>query len=217
MDRIIKVLFFALVVKPVVLIVLGLNLKGKDKLPLKGPAIIVANHNSHLDALVLMSLYPLSIVHKIRPVAAVDYFLQKKGLLSWIALKCINVVPMDRKGSTVKSDVFDACHTALDKEDILILFPEGSRGKPEQMSELKKGVFYLLSERNDTRATPVMIHGLGRILPKGGAVPVPFNCDVIVGDRLLLTDDGAEFIEQLDGTFNDLSQYCITRQYQNNE
>ena len=53
-------LFFALVVKPLVLIVLGINLKGREKLPLKGPAIIAANHNSHLDALVLMSLYPLA-------------------------------------------------------------------------------------------------------------------------------------------------------------
>jgi len=75
MNRFFKILFFGLIIKPIVFIVLGLNLRGHDKLPKKGPAVIVANHNSHLDTIVLMSLYPLSIIHRVRPVAAVDYFL----------------------------------------------------------------------------------------------------------------------------------------------
>ncbi|MCA9022341.1 MAG: 1-acyl-sn-glycerol-3-phosphate acyltransferase, partial [Planctomycetaceae bacterium] len=60
MERALKILFFALFVRPIVFIVLGLNLRGKPNLPLEGPALIAANHNSHLDTLVLMSLYPLS-------------------------------------------------------------------------------------------------------------------------------------------------------------
>ncbi|MEQ9067352.1 MAG: 1-acyl-sn-glycerol-3-phosphate acyltransferase, partial [Gimesia chilikensis] len=60
MERVLKILFFALIVRPIVIIILGLNLRGKQNLPVEGPSIVVANHNSHLDALVLMSLYPLS-------------------------------------------------------------------------------------------------------------------------------------------------------------
>ena len=37
MNRLIKILFFAVVVKPIVLIVLGLNVRWREKLPLKGP------------------------------------------------------------------------------------------------------------------------------------------------------------------------------------
>jgi 1-acyl-sn-glycerol-3-phosphate acyltransferase len=51
---------FYIFVKIAVLFLLGLNVRRKDLLPSEGPAIIVANHNSHLDTMVLMALMPLS-------------------------------------------------------------------------------------------------------------------------------------------------------------
>ncbi|MFT6985930.1 MAG: 1-acyl-sn-glycerol-3-phosphate acyltransferase [Psychromonas sp.] len=213
MDRILKVLFFGLFIKPIVFIVLGLNLRGRDKLPKKGPAILVANHNSHLDTIVLMSLYPLSMIHKVRPVAAADYFLGQGGLLAWLSLKCIGIVPMDRSGKAGRNALFSDCHKALDNGDILILFPEGSRGEPEQMSKLKKGIFFLLNDREHIKVTPVMMHGLGRSLPKGEALLVPFNCDVIIGDALAVTKKSEEFMLSINDSLSELSQHCITRHH----
>lgn len=213
MDRIIKIVFFGLLIKPLVLIVLGLNLRGRDKLPMQGPAIIVANHNSHLDTMVLMSLYPLSMIHKIRPVAAADYFLSNGGFLAWLSLKCIGIIPMDRSGNAGRDDLFKGCHDALDNGDILILFPEGSRGQPEQISKLKKGVYFIIKDRTDTKVTPVMMHGLGRALPRGEALFVPFNCDVVVGSEIKATEKSIQFVAAISDSFNDLSQYCLTRSY----
>ncbi len=211
MDRLIKVLFFAIVVKPIVLIILGLNVQWREKLPMKGPAILAPNHNSHLDTLVLMSLYPLSVIHKVRPVAAADYFLEHGGFLAWWALTCIGIIPLDRSGQSDRNELFHGCNEALDSGNILIIFPEGSRGDPELMGKIRKGIFYLIKDRVDTQVTPVMMHGLGRALPKGEALLVPFNCDVVIGDEIAVTEKSISFMSALRASFADLSQYLLTK------
>jgi len=211
MSRILKILFMLLIVKPVILIVLGLNIRHREKLPLTGPAVLAANHNSHLDTMVLMSLYPLSKVHRVRPVAAADYFLKNK-LMAWFSLNCIGIIPLERSGKVEKEMLFKTCHEALDNGDILIIFPEGTRGDPDQMSGIKKGLFHLIKERPETKVSPVVMHGLGKALPKGEAVLVPFNCDVVIADEIPITQDPNEFVESIATTFDELLSECITRQ-----
>lgn len=138
MARILKVLFFLLIVKPLVFIGLGLNILQRQNLPTQGPMVIAANHNSHLDTLVLMALFPLHLIHRVRPVAAADYFLVNP-FVAWLSLNIIGIIPIRRSPSSSERDaVLQACHEALDQGDILIIFPEGSRGEPEIMSGLKK-------------------------------------------------------------------------------
>jgi len=99
----------------------------------------------------------------------------------------------------------------LDNDDILILFPEGSRGSPEKISKIKKGLFYLARERSDIKITPIAIYGLGRALPRGEALFVPFNCDVIVGDPLPEAESSTVFIENIAQSFAELFTQCLTR------
>ncbi len=210
MSRILKILFFGFLVKPIVFIVLGLNLRGRENLPKSGPAIIAANHNSHLDVMVLMSLFPITQIHRIRPVAAADYFLRNK-LIAWFSCNCIGIIPLDRSGRTSQEELFSGCTQALDENDILIIFPEGSRGDPEKISKIRKGIFYLLKDRLETPITPVVMHGLGRALPRGEALFVPFNCDVIVGDPLPRAETSVQLVKSLSETFSALLAYCLTR------
>lgn len=209
MDRILKILLFALLVRPVVFVILGLNIRNRNNLPKKGPAVIASNHNSHLDTVVLMSLYPLSQIHKVRPVAAADYFLSNK-LISWFSLKCIGIIPINRRGASNIDDLFAKCHEALDNGDILIIFPEGSRGKPEEISKIKKGLFYLVKDRENTPIIPVVTRGLGKSLPRGEGLFVPFNCDVIIGGQLQRVENSKEFTSLIQTSFDDLLEFCIT-------
>jgi 1-acyl-sn-glycerol-3-phosphate acyltransferase len=209
-KKFIKILYFAVFIRPIVFIIIGLNIRGKENLPLEGPAVIVANHNSHLDTMVLMSLYPLAKLHKIRPVAAADYFLSNR-FLAWFSLVCVGIIPLERKPTGDKKDLFKACHEALDNKDIVILFPEGTRGNPEKISAIKKGVFHLVNERKDTRITPVIMHGLGKSLPRGEALFVPFNCDVIIGKTLPKTTTADRLVNDLSHVFDCLLKYCLTR------
>lgn len=200
MKRVVKVLFFAFIVKPIVFVILGLNIKGREKLPLEGGAVIAPNHNSHLDTLVIMSLYPLSKIDKIRPVAAADYFMRNK-FVSWISTYCIGIIPLDRTGASSQEELFKEPHEALDNKDILILFPEGSRGKPEQMTRLKKGLFYLLKDKKDIPIIPIAMQGLGNSLPKGEALFVPFNCQVVIGESINIPEHSQTLNETLKDFF----------------
>lgn len=202
MTRILRWLFFGVVVRLCMLLVIGLNVRGRVNLPAKGPAIIVANHNSHLDTLVLMSLLPLSLLPRIHPVAAFDYFL-RTPLLAWFALNIIGILPVYRTGG---SNPLAAPRKALEEGNILILFPEGSRGEPEEMVEFKRGVALLVKECPDVPVTPVFMHGAGKALPKGTRLFVPFICDVFVGTALHWPGDNKSFMAALRAAVDGLAK-----------
>ncbi len=211
MSRCLKILFFALIVRPLVLIGLGLNIVNKRALPVIGPAVIAANHNSHLDTMVLMSLFPLSQIHRVRPAAAADYFLANR-VRAWFALNIMGIIPLDRSGNADLDELFNTCRDALNRNEILILFPEGSRGAPEQMGRIRKGIVYLLKGREQVPITPVARHGPGRALPRGEALFVPFNCDVVIGDPIHVEGTAAAFVKKLSQCYDDLFRYCLTKQ-----
>lgn len=183
MTALLKHLFFWLVVRPIVLVLLGLNVRRRELLPRDGPAIVVANHNSHLDTVVLMTLLPAGLLPRVRPVAAADYFLRNR-LLAWFSLEVIGILPVSRGGREPGSDPLAGANAALARGEVVILFPEGTRGEPEALVGLKTGVAHLALAHPEAAVVPVFLHGLGKSLPKGAFLPVPFFCDVFVGEPL---------------------------------
>lgn len=198
-------LFFLLIVRPLVLILLGLNVRHRERIPTHGPAIVVSNHNSHLDTLVLMTLLPWPLLPRLRPVAAKDYFLCNR-LLAWFALNIMHIIPLQREIVDRHQDPLDECSNALKDGHILILFPEGSRGAPEQMGTFKSGIAHLAKRHPDVPITPIFLHGLGKALPKGEALLVPFFCDVFVGTPIQWTGDRQSFMHALDQAMIGLSE-----------
>lgn len=196
MIRLLRWLFFSLLVRPIVGIVLGMNVRGREHLPGTGPAIITANHNSHLDAMVLMALLPHRLLHRVRPVAAADYFM-KGRFLTWFSTRIIGILPIARKRGESDEDPLAGCYRALEAGDILIIFPEGSRGEPEQMSPFRGGVAKLAGLYPDVPVTPVFMHGLGKALPRGEGLLVPFMLDIYVGPALRGGDDHDDFLATL--------------------
>ena len=182
-----KKLFFALLVRPIVLLISGIHIKGKENLPKNKAAIIIANHNSHLDTMVIMSLFSLDQIKQVRPIAAADYFL-KNRMTAWFSLNVIGIIPLKRKVTKNKEHPFSKVHKALENGEIVILFPEGSRGEAEEMKPFKTGIGHLAEKFPKVPVVPIFIHGAGKSLPKGEALFVPFVIDVVVGKEVYLED-----------------------------
>lgn len=204
-SRLVQILFFGLIVFPVILIVLGLRIVGKSNLPKDGPAIIIANHNSHLDTLVLMCLFGLKRIHKVRPVAAADYFL-KTPFRSWFSQEVIGIIPIVRKVEG-GADPLEPIYEALENNKIVIFYPEGSRGEAEKMQPFKKGIAHIIKKFPTIFVIPVYMHGLGKSLPKGDPLLVPFFCDVYIGEAFLTTNKSTDtIVKELEERVQNLAQ-----------
>ena len=134
--------------------------------------------------------------NRIRPVAAADYFLKNRWM-AWFSLNIMHIIPLQRKGGKKNRDLFQGIYTALDQGDLVILYPEGSRGEPERLQRYKSGIYHLARKRPDVPIHPIFMHGLGKALPKGDPILVPFFCDVFVGEPFRWQEDKQAFMEEL--------------------
>ena len=185
-----------LVIRPIARLLFGLDTIGADKLPQHGPAIIAANHNSHVDTLILLCLFPARLLAKLRPVAAADHF-DKGGFGSWFSRNIIGIIPIKRGAASRHDDVLAEAKQALTRSEILVVFPEGSRGEPEEIARFKTGVARLAEFCPHAPVVPIFLQGAGRSLPKDAKLMVPFNCTAVVGDPLTWTGSHHGFVEDL--------------------
>jgi 1-acyl-sn-glycerol-3-phosphate acyltransferase len=146
----------------------------------------------------------MRLLPKIRPIAAVDYFLRNR-LLAWFSLNIIGIIPIERRIKGVHEDPLAGIAAGVERGDIMIIFPEGSRGEPEQLGEFKSGVAHLAKRFPELPFYPVFMHGLGKALPRGEALLVPFFCEVFVGAPLRWAGDKSKFMEELTTRMTELA------------
>jgi 1-acyl-sn-glycerol-3-phosphate acyltransferase len=90
--------------------------------------------------------------------------------------------------------------------DSLIVFPEGSRGTPEEMAPFQTGIAHLIQKYPQVPVIPVYLKGLGRSLPKGEFIMVPFFCDLVIGTPLFLTGSKEKITDTLETTIQEIRQ-----------
>lgn len=191
------IVFYKLIMRPFLRIVVGVKWFNQENLSIKAPFILVANHNSHLDTMALMAALPIRTLIKAHPVAAQDYFggnQLKRFLSRWI----INAILINRERKEGDPSPTDRLITFLDKGHSLILFPEGSRGEPEQMQDFQKGIGAILKRRPTVPYIPVFMSGMGRVLPKGERIIVPFDSYVWIGQECRVKhEEVPEIVEEV--------------------
>lgn len=203
MTRLLRTLFTLCVVWPVIWLWLGLRVRHRKRLPTHGPAIIVANHNSHMDVFALLSLFSLRRQGQVHPVAAADYFLRNKWM-AWFALNILNIIPVMRKGGD--ANPLARCEQALREGKTLILFPEGTRGEPGKLAPLKSGLWHLSQRFPEVPIIPVWLTGTERVMAKGNRIPLPLFIDVSIGGAMYADPDKRAFMDNLRAQLLALSQ-----------
>lgn len=206
-------LIYRVIMRFLLKIFAGIHIEGAENLREKGPVIIVANHNSHLDTVTLLSLLPVKKLIRTHPVAAGDYF----GKTAWkarLSMFFINalLIPRSRpKEGEEGPDPIAMMQATLDKGHSLIFFPEGSRGEPEKMQNFKRGIGLLLCEKNDIPFIPVYMKGLGKVLPKGDPIPVPHDSFVYIGKAVHTSScEPDEIVRQVQDEILRLQEAAVT-------
>jgi len=132
----------------------SVKITGLENLPKNGPYIIVANHISFIDWLMIMTLCP-------RPVRFVidhNYYFAP-GLPFWFRQAKLIPIAMRKESEELMSKAFDGISEALNDGDIIGLFPEGALSRTGQMRAFQPGLSKIL-KRNPVPVIPVAICGL---------------------------------------------------------
>jgi len=78
---------------------------------------------------------------------------------------------------------------------------------------MKKGVAHLARDFPDIPVIPVCLSGLGKALPKGEGLLVPFFCDVYVGEPLYGCAQPDDFMHAMESTFTALHHEANKQQW----
>lgn len=138
-----------------------LRVEGRERLPWHGPAVLVANHQSLGDILVLFGLY-----RPFKWVSKASVF--KAPFLGWNMYlnRYVGLVRGDRE--SIAQMMVD-CERWLDRGVPVLLFPEGTRSEDGNVKAFKDGAFRLAITK-DCPVIPIVITGTARTLPKHGLV-----------------------------------------------
>ena len=147
-------------------------------IPTTGAAILVCNHVSFIDAVLLMAASP-------RPIRFImDHRIFKVPVLGWLfkLAKAIPVAPQ-KEDPQAYQGAFDAAAQVLREGDLLCIFPEGGITNDGSLQEFKGGIMKILERAQaDGVVAPVVPMALTNLwgsffsrVEQGGAMVRPFR------------------------------------------
>ncbi|AEX23908.1 MFS transporter [Vibrio sp. EJY3] len=130
------------------------SVEGRQHIPETGAALIVANHVSYVDALILMGT-------STRPVRFVmDKSISEMPVLKYV-FRHAGVIPIcsPRKCTETYKQAFEQIEQALHNEEVVCIFPEGRLTSDGELGEFRPGVEKIL-KRSPVPVIPMALKGL---------------------------------------------------------
>lgn len=145
-----------------------------ENLPKSGGGLVVANHQSYLDPL----LVGLPLTRPVSFLARDSLF--KVPVIGWI-LRNTYVMPINREAASTAS--LRECLKRMEEGYLVGMFPEGTRSLDGTIGELKPG-FLALVRRSNLPVYPVGIAGAYEAFPKGAWFIRPKPVRVVYGEPI---------------------------------
>jgi 1-acyl-sn-glycerol-3-phosphate acyltransferase len=158
-----------------------LSVQGRENLPAAPPFVLIANHTSHLDSMVLGSALSCKWCDRVFPVAAGDVFFESP-VKSLFSAQLINALPMWRKhcGPHALAELKDRL---INEPCAFILFPEGTRSRDGSLQPFKPGLGMIVAGTT-VPVVPCSIAGASRAWPPDSRWPRPRKVDLRIGPPL---------------------------------
>jgi 1-acyl-sn-glycerol-3-phosphate acyltransferase len=139
------------------------TVEGRQNLDgLASPVVIIANHTSHFDTVIVLSLLPTRIYDRTAVVAAADRMYRERVKGMWHSLR-YNAFPITRGGGR---EALAYSQWLLHNGWSLLIFPEGKRSRTGELLPFHGGPAILATQQN-VPVLPIYIEGASRILPPG--------------------------------------------------
>jgi len=173
-----RTILHLLLIRPVLHLLFGINVVGRENLQGMDRFILAANHNSHLDIFLLYAALPPGKIARTHPVAARDYFESPPWLFKLVEF-LLHPIWVDRGQEGIA--VIKKVQRRLDEGRSIIIFPEGTRGTAGKMQAFQGGVGLIASQNPDVPLVPVYLEGPERALPKEAPFPLPLWNHITIG------------------------------------
>jgi len=138
-----------------------INIEGREKADRKSTYVIISNHQSILDILIIDCLR-----FRFKWIAKIE--IMKRPVLGWY-LKMAGYITVDRGNKESKEKMLEKSYRCLERGTSIMLFPEGTRSADREIGFFKRGAFQLAIGAKKA-ILPVLIDGTGEVLPKHGFV-----------------------------------------------
>ncbi|MBI2472425.1 MAG: 1-acyl-sn-glycerol-3-phosphate acyltransferase [Planctomycetes bacterium] len=149
----------------------------REKIPIKGPLIVAANHFSYMDPTVLQSMFPRRISFMMTEV-----YYEGRGKWLFKLLRCICVKEEGSNIAALKGGM-----EVLKKNGVLGIFPEGGVSREGRLQEGNPGIGFL-AIKSGVPVIPAFISGTYEALPKGAKIPKISKIKVIFGKPMTFKD-----------------------------
>ena len=145
-----------------------LRVRGADHIP-AGPALLCANHTSHLDAPAILAALPVRMALRTSTAAARDVF-GDYPIRNQVSRLLTNALPVERGARFVAE--LRVLESVLRERRPLILFPEGRRSPNGELVGFKCGAA-MLAIRTGAPIIPIHLEGVRQSLARGKHFPLP--------------------------------------------